>query len=208
MSKTAPITPDKKTEEKILEAARNVFTRQGFAAARMEDIAREAGMNRALLHYYFRSKQRMFDVIFEENLRNFYMSFLTILSGKGTLEDKIRRLVESEMDMLMANQHLPLFIISEIARTPELISERLKNLPVRQFFGEFISQVDAEIKKGKIKKINPVNLLVNIMSLCIFPFMGKPMMMAVTGVDQKQFDQLMIQRKTLVADMIIATIKK
>jgi TetR/AcrR family transcriptional regulator len=79
---------DKNTEQKILDAARKVFTRQGFAAARMDDIAQEAGINRALLHYYFRSKQKLFDVIFAENMGNFYSSFVSILGSDADLEPK------------------------------------------------------------------------------------------------------------------------
>ncbi len=208
MKKTAAVVPDTKTEEKILEAARRIFTRSGFAAARMEDIAAEAGMNRALLHYYFRSKEKMFDMIFEENMKNFYGNFLSILSGKEDIEAKIRLLISAEIDMLLANQHLPLFMVNEIARDPELLLQKIRNFPVQQFFGEFIKQFEAEIKKGKIKKADPMQILMHIMSLCIFPFMGRPMLMAVSGMDQKQFEALMQQRKTLVADLIIASIKK
>lgn len=115
---------DKNTEQKILDAARVVFTRQGFAAARMDDIATEAGINRALLHYYFRSKQKLFDVIFEENLSRFYRSFIEILSSELDLESKIRNLISAEIDMLLENRDLPLFIISEASRNPEMMVEK------------------------------------------------------------------------------------
>ena len=208
MSKKEIIIPDKNTEERILDAARKVFTRKGFAAARMEDIAKEADMNRALLHYYFRSKQKMFEVIFEENLKHFFGNFLKILTTEEELEIKIRKLVEAEIDMLLQNQYLPLFMLNEMNRNPEMIKDRLFQIPQKQFIPEFIKQVEKEITKGTIKKVAPMHLLINIISLCIFPFAGKPMMMTITGIDQKQFELMMLDRKKIIADLIITSIKK
>ncbi len=208
MSKTEQVIKDKGTEQTILEAAGKVFTRVGFAAARMEDIAREAGINRSLLHYYFRSKQRMFDLIFEENLKMFYSNFLRIMASHDALETKIRRLVETEIDMLLQHQDLPLFILNEISQRPEQIKERIQNTPAGEFIKEFISQINREIKKGHIRKTEPFQLIINIMSLCIFPFIGRPMMKAIAGIDQKQFESLMKQRKAYIADMILESLKK
>lgn len=208
MSKTIQTEQDKGTEQLILEAAGRVFTRVGFAAARMEDIAREAGMNRALLHYYFRSKQKMFDLIFEENLKMFYANFLRILASDNPLELKIKTLVETEIDMLLQNQDLPMFILNEISQRPGQIKERIQKTAAGEFMKEFISQISREIKKGNIRKIEPLQLIINIMSLCIFPFIGRPMMMAISGIDQKQFESLMKQRKIYIADMILESLKK
>ena len=208
MGKQKETTPDKKTEELILDAARRVFTRKGFAAARMEDIAKEAGMNRALLHYYFRSKEKMFDLIFDENLKKFFENFLKVLKGKETFEDKIRKLINSEIEMLLQNQELPLFIISEIAQDPERIKEKLKHLPAHAFRNELAGQIQSEIKKGNIKKTDPRQLIINIIALCIWPFVAKPMLMAMMEFDQEEFETMMKKRKTFVADTIIDSIKK
>ncbi len=208
MGKKQVIIPDKTTEERILDAARTVFTRNGFAAARMEDIAKEADMNRALLHYYFRSKQKMFEVIFEENLKHFFENFLNILTTEEELEIKIRKLVTAEIDMLLKNQYLPLFMLNEMNRNSEMIKERLFQIPQKQLIPEFIVQVEKEIRKGTIKKVAPMHLLINIISLCIFPFAGKPMMMTISGINQKQFELMMEDRKKIIADLIISSIKK
>ena len=199
---------DQNTEQKILEAARKVFTRHGFAAARMDDIAMEAGINRALLHYYFRSKQRLFDVIFEENLKNFYKSFIAILSTDADLETKIRNLINAELDMLLANPDLPLFIISETARNPEMVTEKMTNTQIKQFIFQFAQLIHTEALKGNIKPINPIHVLMHIMSLCIFPFVGRPVFTAVTGTSQAQFEQLIQERKAIIADAVIQLIKK
>lgn len=199
---------DKNTEQKILDAARKVFTRQGFAAARMDDIAQEAGINRALLHYYFRSKQKLFDVIFAENMGNFYSSFVSILGSDADLETKIRSLVHAEIDMLLKNQDLPLFIISEASRNPEMMIAQMAHVPVRQFMMQFVQLINSEAAKGNIKTINPIHLLMHIMSLCIFPFVGRPVFMHVTGTDMSGFENLMEERKNIIADSVIQLIKK
>lgn len=199
---------DKNTEQKILDAARKVFTRQGFAAARMDDIAQEAGINRALLHYYFRSKQKLFDVIFAENMGNFYSSFISILGSDADLETKIRNLVHAEIDMLLRNQDLPLFIISEASRNPEMMVEQITHVPIRQFMVQFIQLIHSAANEGLIKPINPIHILMHIMSLCIFPFVGRPVFMHITGTSVSGFEQLMEERKNIIADSVIQLIKK
>ncbi len=199
---------DKNTEQKILDAARSIFTNQGFAAARMDEIATEAGINRALLHYYFRSKQKLFDVVLEENLNHFYQSFIRILASDVDLETKIRNLVIAELDMLVANPNLPLFIIAETSRNPEMMIEKLNHIPIKQFFLQFMQVVNTEIEKGNIKPINPVHILMHIMSLCLFPFVGRPVFKHITGASQEQFEKLIEERKIIISESVIQLFKK
>lgn len=199
-------TKDQNTELLILNAARKVFTQKGYAAARMDDIAREAGMNRALIHYYFRSKEKMFDLIFEENLRNFYTGFLHILSSDAPMREKIRNLVHNEIDTLLENPSLPLFIVNEIARNPEKLKEKLKHVQVHQFFTEFTTQFEAEFCGGSNKSVSPHQFLISLMSMCIFPFMGKPMLVHVMGLSEEQFRQVMENRKKEVTDLLLSSL--
>jgi TetR/AcrR family transcriptional regulator len=197
---------DGNTELLILNAARKVFTQKGYAAARMEDIAREAGMNRALIHYYFRSKEKMFDLIFEENLRNFYTGFLRILSTDVPMREKIRNLVHNEIDTLLENPELPLFIVNEIARNPAKLQEKMKHIQVHAFFREFTTQFEAEFCSGQHKQLSPHQFLMSLMSMCIFPFMGKPMLVQVMGISEEQFRQVMEQRKAEVSNLLLSVL--
>ncbi|HMX05679.1 MAG TPA: TetR/AcrR family transcriptional regulator [Chitinophagales bacterium] len=207
MSKTQNTTPDRNTEEAILQAAKRVFTRKGFAAARMEDIATEAGINRALLHYYFRSKEKMFERVFEENMSHFYGSFISILNAPAPLDMRIRNLVNAEIDMLLANPDVPLFILTEISRNPDMIKSKMEKMPVREFMMIFVSSLRTEMQKGTIRQIEPVHVLMSLMSLCIFPFIGKPMFLTVSGMPPEQFESLMQSRKKVVADIILQMLK-
>ncbi|MBK6815703.1 MAG: TetR/AcrR family transcriptional regulator [Saprospiraceae bacterium] len=196
------------TEEQILNAARRVFTRKGFAAARMEDIAQEAGINRALLHYYFRSKDKMFDMVFKENMGKFFQGFITALQGKESFEEKIKRLISGELDTLIQNQDLPLFIVNEIAHNPEKLIGNMQHSHIGDFRKEFEKLVKAEIRKGNIKKVDPRQLMMNLLAMSVWPFIAKPLLMAIMDLDQKTFEKMMLQRKEIIADSILLSIKK
>lgn len=208
MGKTIKANTETNTEQQILHAARRVFTRKGFAATRMEDIATEAGINRALLHYYFRSKQKMFDQIFEENLRTFFTSFLQAIQGNGTFEEKIRQLVDTQIEVLLHNQDLPLFIVNEIAHNPEKITERIGHLPVHAFRDQFEKMIRSEMRKGTIIKTDARQILMHVLSMCVWPFIAKPMLSAIMEWNQKEFEQMMRKRKDAIADTILLSLKK
>ena len=207
MSQEENLQPEVNTEHQILVAARKVFTRKGYAAARMEDIAKEAGINRALLHYYFRSKDRLFEMVFDENIRKFYGSFIGILTADAPIDIRIRNLVSAEIDMLLHNQDLPLFVLNEITRNPELLSTRINLLPLREFKQVFVRVITEEAAKGNIRQINPLHVLLHLMSLCVFHCVGRPMFVAISGATPEQFEAIMEERKQLIAETLIQLIK-
>lgn len=199
------------TEERILDAAMKVFTRKGYAAARTEEIAKEAGINRALLHYYYRDKQTIFNLIFETRFKEFFKGLFIIFEADNlSLFDKIRRMVEHEINTLTNHPDLARFIITEIAQAPELLIEYGKKLGVnpRLFIEAFEKQVAKEVGVGAIKPIEGKQLLINIMSLCIYPFVAKPIIQTMMNVDEPAFYQMIEERKRQVSEFIIYAIKK
>jgi len=204
-------TKEKPTEELILDAAMKVFTRKGFAAARMEEIAKEAGINRALLHYYHRDKQTMFNRIFENRFKEFFKGLFVIFESDNiSLFEKIKRMVDHEISTLMKHPDLARFIITEIAQSPDLLIEYGKKLGVnpRMFIEAFEKQVAKEVDAGLIKPIEGKQLLMNIMSLCIYPFVARPIIQTMMTVDDANFYQMAEQRKKEVSEFIINAIKK
>jgi AcrR family transcriptional regulator len=202
---------EKSTEELILDAAMKVFTKKGFAAARTEEIANEAGINRALLHYYYRDKQTMFNLIFETRFKEFFKGLFVIFEADNiSLFEKIRRMVEHEINTLTKHPDLAHFIITEIAQQPELLIEYGKKLGVnpRLFIEGFEKQVSKEVSAGTIKPIEGKQLLINIMSLCIYPFVAKSIIQTMMTVDEATFYQMTEQRKKEVSEFIISAIKK
>lgn len=202
---------EKPTEELILDAAMKVFTRKGFAAARTEEIAKEAGINRALLHYYYRDKQTMFNLIFESRFKEFFKGLFVIFEADNiSLFDKIRRMVEHEINTLTKHPDLARFIITEIAHQPELLIEYGKKLGVnpRLFIEAFEKQVFKEVSAGIIKPIEGKQLLINVMSVCIYPFVAKPIIQTMMALDEVSFYEMTEQRKKEISEFIINAIKK
>jgi TetR/AcrR family transcriptional regulator len=199
---------EKSTEEKILAAAKNIFVSKGMAGARMQDIADEAGINKALLHYYFRNKEKLFEVIFMEAAQKLFPKINSIFESDDPLFKKIEHFCEEYITTMSENPYLPLFVLNEISRDPEnfvnTISDK-KGFPSPQ---KFLEQVEKEVEMGTIKKISPLHLLINMISLCIFPFVGKAMIQFINSLDELQFRNMMIQRKKEVSKFIIDSIKK
>jgi AcrR family transcriptional regulator len=191
------------TEEKIITAARKLFTQKGYDAIKTRDIAKEAGINLALLNYYFRSKEKLFELVMEENMGQFMMVIGNIVNNVETsMHQKIEALVANYIDMLTRVPDMPLFVMTHMKNNPQRLKMR------ERFLGShFMKQVQDGIKKGEIAPINPVNIIMNIVGLTIFPFIGKPMIQNNNGITNEQFDALMQERKKLIPKWIEAILK-
>lgn len=198
---------DKNTEQLILQSARKVFIEKGLTGARMQDIANQAGFNKALLHYYFTSKNKLFDIVFEQEFGKFFSNLASILTAELPLFEKIENIVALDIERLTQFPGLPNFMLNEMSRNPEVILKRLKKIPVEMVLGTFQKQINAEVKKGTIKKISAQQLLINIQSLCIFPFIARPMIKGLMQMDEKEYHAMIQKRKTEVAQFIINAIK-
>ncbi len=200
---------DLSTEERILEAAKRVFIRDGYHGARMEDIAQEAGVkNKASLHYYFRTKDKLFEAIFDQLKGGLLPQMEGIFKANIPLFDKIRLFVERYIDLINENPYVPLFIINEINKDPEKFIQRVKVIEkVQGFLPYFIVQLQDEIEKGNIKPIHPLHLMMNTMSMCVFPFLAKPMLQRVGSMTDAQYMEMMQERKKIITDFVISAIK-
>ena len=198
---------DKNTEQIILQAARKVFIEKGLAGSRMQDIADQAGYNKALLHYYFTSKNKLFDIVFEQEVGIFFSHLGEILMAELPLFEKIEKVVLLDIERLTQFPGLPNFMLNEMSRNPDVILKRLKKLPMEMILGNFQKQINAELRKKKKKKISAQQLLINIQSLCIFPFIARPMIKGLMQMEEKTYQAMIQKRKTEVAAFIIDAIK-
>ncbi|MFL5743298.1 MAG: TetR/AcrR family transcriptional regulator [Niastella sp.] len=198
---------DKSTEQKILEAAKQVFMEKGIDGARMQDIADKAGINKALLHYYFRSKEKLFEMIFMEEARKFLPKVTSIMVSELTLFEKVEKFVAEYIDTLLQNPLLPIFILNEINRNPKEAIKKIfgNQRPPIDKVDELIAKL---VKKGEIKPIKGYELMVNMVSLCIFPFLARPMVQWVTKTTDEEFLKLMELRKKTVVKFVLDSIKK
>lgn len=198
---------DLSTEEKIKEAARRVFYKKGFAATRTRDIAEEAGINLALLNYYFRSKEKLFELIMTETLSVFTHRMMSVLNDdKTTLEEKIELVAARYIDTILKEPEIPTFIVSEIRNNPTALLERI---PIKDLLANsvFFAQHQRAVKQGTIAEPNPLHFLMNLMGLIVFPFIAKPLLMGGNDLKTSDFNKLMIERKKMIPHWIKAIMK-
>ena len=198
---------DKNTEETILQSARKSFMQKGLSGARMQDIADGAGINKALVHYYFESKENLFNLIFEEEFGKFFFNLASVISSDIPLFEKIEEIVSLDIERLSQFPDMPLFVINEVSRNPKMLAQRFDQLKLKDVLGNFQKQISAEIKKGTIKTITAPQLLINIQSLSIFPFIAKPMLKKLMQLSEKQYQQMIQIRKKEVALFVINALK-
>jgi TetR/AcrR family transcriptional regulator len=195
------------TEDKIRAAAKAVFTQKGFAAARMQEIADHAGINKGLLHYYFKNKEKLFLSVFHDALDNFIPRVNQVLDADLSLEEKISGFVEAYLEMLIKNPHLPAFVLGEMNQHPEEFARSIlsrKELPNPM---KLMMQLQMEADAGRIRPVSPLHLWMNIVSMCVLPFAARPMFQAIMGVNDAQYWDFMRSRKKEVTDFILHAIR-
>ena len=180
---------DTSTEEKIIEAARKVFTQKGYAATRTRDIAEEAGINLALLNYYFRSKEKLFQLVMAEKMQQlFSVILLTVNNEELTLDRKIEILAENYINLLIENPDLPIFILSELRVNPEGFKDKIQAQKILQN-SSLVRQI-----REKRPNVEPVHFIVSLLGMTIFPFIARPILFS----DTSKFNTLMEERKKLI----------
>lgn len=189
---------DSSTEDKIKNAAKVVFHKKGFAAARTRDIAEEAGINLALLNYYFRSKEKLFVLVMIETLSEFFGSIALIINNPETsFEEKIEQFAAGYIDLIFREPDIPLFIMSEIRNNPEQLLQKV-DIRNTAFNSVFMRQFTEAVQQGKIKDQNFLHFMMNFIGLIVFPFIGKPLLKAISGLTEEQFNALIEERKRLI----------
>lgn len=210
------ITPrdkDGQTEAKILAAARKVFVREGTAGARMQEIAAEAGVNQALVHYYFRSKDRLAKAVFKEAASRLMPAVISLLGSEATIEEKVERFVHLYIDNVRRSPFLPGYILAELHHHPERI-ESLRDAagidPTvlgNVLVGKLGKQIKARVKEGTMRPISPEQFVVNLLSLSVFPFAARPMLNVALGFDDKKFETFLNARRKELPGFILAGLR-
>ena len=190
---------DQKTQELILEAARKVFIRDGFDGARMQDIANVAGINKALLHYYYKNKESLFNLVFEDAFAAFVPQIHAIFSGNGGAVEKLCKYVEAHIELLLKKPDLPTFVIHEIHRDPDrFFNNLISKMPGPPPFASFMGQLMQEMNEGKIRQMDPRFVWMNVMAMTVFPFVAAPLMSRMLLTDPDTYHTLLRDRVTSV----------
>lgn len=194
------------TEQLILKAATKVFKEKGYDGTRVQDIADAARTTKSMVNYYFRSKDRLFGAVFRAQFQQFFEGIAGFISSDLPLYEKIVRIVDLDTEKLSAFPQLPVFIINEINRNPEMVSEIIGDHPTHAL-AALNKQIEREVKKGAIRKIRAEDLLLNIQALTVFPYLAKPLQMMIFKLSEKQVNGRLIERKKMIVDMVWNSIK-
>lgn len=193
------------TEDKILEAAKNVFVSKGMEGARMQEIADEAGINKALLHYYFRSKERLFEAIFSEVIKVAFPTITRILQSDTGIVTKIEQIIDAYIEVLIKHPFLPGFVMKEMNRDPSglfrlVLKFGLNPQPV-------FNMIQEAMDRGEIIQMKPHHLALNVASMCIFPFAARPILNFVFFKDDNQAtEEFYAERADVIKKFVIDAI--
>ncbi len=197
---------DSTTEEKIYEAARRIFLLKGMEGARMQEIADEAGMNKALLHYYFRSKENLFKAVFKDIFTKFFSKVKDTIFSDISAKEKLIVFIDNYINLIQANPYVPQFIINEINRDPKVLKTLMfeSGIEPQKILEMFFNEVQA----SNLSKLDPRHIIVSILGMLIFPFVARPLLQMIYFNDnQEAYTEFLNERKEIVKNMILKLIE-
>jgi TetR/AcrR family transcriptional regulator len=208
------VARDARTEERILQAAHAVFVRRGTAGARMQEIAKEAAVNQALLHYYFRSKDRLAEAAFRRAAALLLPRVIAVLSSDASIEEKVERVVQIEIDHLLRAPFLPGYLISELHHHPERVPQLIAAITglapgdiSSKVFTKLRAQIAERVEAGGMRAITADQFVVNLLALCVFPFAARPMLMALLGIDHRGFERFVERRRVELVPFFLKALR-
>lgn len=197
---------DSKTEEKIYEAARRIFILKGMEGTRMQEIADEAGINKALLHYYFRSKENLFKAVFKDIFSKFFLKVRDKLFSDIPAKEKLIVFIDNYIDMIQANPYVPQFIINEINRDPMVLKTLMFESGIEP--QKILDMILNQVQSSNLSKLDPRHIVVSLLGMLIFPFAARPLLqMVYFNDDQEAYTRFLNERKEIVKNMIIKLIE-
>lgn len=198
------------TEARILQAAEKEFFEKGYAGARTASIAEAAGVTHAMLHYYFRTKDKLFEQIVAGKINMLGDIILSAIGdGNLPLEERIRQGVERHFDFIAANRDLPRFIVNEVLSRPDRIEIMKRNAlhVVNSLLGSLQREIDEYAARGLCRKVDARMLLIDIVSLNVFPFMAAPIVYGAIGDSYSNYDEFLAMRKKENVETILNKLK-
>lgn len=196
------MTDQKETEQQILDAARREFQQNGYAGARMQAIADEAGINKSMLHYYYRSKDHLFQQVFRESVRRFFPVIFNVLNSDLPLAPKVKKLIDTYHEIFLDNPQLPQFVLHEMNQHPDRFKKFMKSQGV-SIPQKFVDQVQEEIRAGRMRPVQPHEFIINTIALCVFPYIARNMIEVIFGMDEQDFRNFIEKRKENLPGFIL-----
>jgi AcrR family transcriptional regulator len=192
------------TENQILISAREVFISKGFEGARMQEIADQAGINKALLHYYFRSKEKLFDAVFSEVAANLFPAMKQVLDAELGITEKITFFVKMYLKIIHENPFIPAFIINTLNTNPDKFLKYLKASGINPLLLQV--QIENEASLGLIRMVKAEHLFVNIIAMCLFPVIARPIVQSIFVMNDEEYRLYLESRQNEIIDFVLKSI--
>ena len=200
---------DSHTREKIFRAASEIFEEKGYSGARMQEVADKAGVNKALLHYYFRSKEQLFKEVYMALQKKMFEKIISILREDLPFKEKIKKFLDEHIEFMIKNQRLPLFLLNEMSQNPELIESIRETVRFNDLRTMIYDRHAKEMKAYGIKKSDMSQLMVTIISFSVFPALAYDMITLLMPElkERKRFNEYMRERKDFASDLLFTALK-
>ncbi|GAB4337381.1 MAG: hypothetical protein Kow0037_20070 [Calditrichia bacterium] len=202
---------DQQTEQRILQAATEVFIEKGQDGARMEEIAQRAGINKALLHYYFRSKKQLFRKVFQQEVNSFFQTIFQSLRPELELEDFLCHFIDTYIDLLIRKPYMPRFIVWEVLPQTDLFKEIIVPLlsSVSPTPVDIVTEkIETAKRQGRIRNVDSLQLIVNIVGMVLFAFIGAPIIEQIQPGIKVLSEDFLQKRKAEIKSLVLNGIKK
>ena len=200
---------DVNTEQAIMEAAEKEFLDKGYTLTKTTEIARIAGVNHAMLHYYFRTKDNLFEKVFQKKVALLANSYMPKIEEKLPFIEKVEYIVKAHFDFLASNPKLPFFVLNKFLTN----KERLDKFPIiagpaiRHILEKLNAEMEEAIKNKEICAVDPVHLLLDVVSLNVFAFLAHPIIERVAGSFGKEYHSLLAEKKIENVEIILRRLR-
>lgn len=198
------IASSENTEAQILNAAREVFIAKGLDGARMQEIADHAGINKALLHYYFRTKEKLFEAVFSEVASNLFPAMKQVINAELGIKEKITFFVKVYLKVISENPFIPGFVMNTLNIDPGRFLQYISKAEINPMLLQV--QLNEEAARGLIRPVKAENLFVNIIAMCIFPFLARPIIQNLFQMDNENYSAYLEARESEIVDFVLKSI--
>ena len=195
-------------EEKIIEVAKALFIEKGYAETSMSEIAAKAGINRPGLHYYFRTKDKMFEAVFGDILLSIVPKIFDIISQKDmNIERRIEEMIDTYYALFIDNPKLPMFMMREINRDSNLLIKTATQLNIHERFRHSLDSIEQEMKEGKLKQVPIRFMFYNISSLLTIPFLTQDLTYSILLEEGETFEDMLKEWKPYIIKQLLNLIE-
>ena len=194
---------DSKTEQLIKDTAKRIFLTEGKMLATTQEIADAAGVNRTLLHYYFRSRDVLFNMVFQEALTQLGERLHKVIGSELAFKQKVENLVDAFYEELIKAPYLETFITLQLNQEPEKYEELFVGLPGgKERMKNFLKEIQKEMELGNIAEMKPVNFFINLFALMAYPFVARPTYLKMFDLTDSAYSKLLLERKKNIVTML------